>query len=85
MGIKILANNRCIWCLYEPPVVEFTSKSHVVSEYLGNLKQHVLPPGIVCDKCNHHFGLDVEQILRDDPIFNTWAYIYDIKNRNLIT
>jgi hypothetical protein len=72
--------SRCIWCKNVSPAAQFTSRSHVVSENLGNVDQEVLPPGIVCDKCNHHFGLDVEQILLSDPFFNIWAYLNDLKD-----
>ena len=63
--------NRCIWCLKEPPIVEFTSESHVLPECVGNKWQQVLPPGVVCDYCNHFFGRKVEVALIDDPIFST--------------
>src|SRR5689334_21444546 len=31
----------------------FTSREHIFSEALGNFDEHVLPPGVVCDRCNN--------------------------------
>jgi len=31
----------------------FVSREHIFSESLGNLEDYVLPPGIVCDRCNN--------------------------------
>lgn len=31
----------------------FTSVEHIISEGLGNLDRDVLPPGVVCDRCNN--------------------------------
>lgn len=74
--------NRCIWCLKEPPIVEFTSESHVLPECVGNERQQVLPPGIVCDTCNHDFGGKVERALIDDPIFATVVGILQLRDTN---
>ncbi len=74
--------NRCIWCLKEPPIVEFTSESHVLPECVGNERQQVLPLGIVCDGCNHFFGRKVEHALIDDPIFATIVGILQLRDKN---
>ncbi len=74
--------NRCIWCLKEPSEVEFTSESHVLPECVGNKWQQVLPPGIVCDTCNHYFGRKVEPALIDDPIFATVVGILQLRDTN---
>src|SRR5438309_11833145 len=40
----------CIFCLSNKNA--FTAPEHILSEALGN-KQLILPPGVVCDPCNH--------------------------------
>ena len=54
---------ECIFC--KSTTASFTSVEHIVPESLGN-RQHVLPPGVVCDSCNNYFSLKVEQ-----PILNS--------------
>src|SRR5947208_13139398 len=48
---------RCIFC--REPSESSVSVEHVVPESLGNTG-HVLPPGWVCDSCNHDMGRRVE-------------------------
>jgi hypothetical protein len=46
----------------------FTSREHVLSEALGNDK-YILPPGVVCDRCNNrHLSLADEALLNFPPI-----------------
>ena len=73
---------RCIWCLEERLNAEFTSESHVLPECVGNKRQQVLPPGIVCDKCNHDFGGKVERALINDPIFATMVGVLQLRDKN---
>jgi hypothetical protein len=53
---------RCIFCLkgHGP----FTSIEHVLPEGLGNTEL-ILPPGVVCDPCNHGPLSTVEQTFLD--------------------
>ncbi len=37
------------------------SVEHIIPESLGN-KNHVLPKGIVCDRCNNYFTLKIEKM-----------------------
>jgi hypothetical protein len=69
--------NRCIWCLEEPPSATFKSESHVLPKCLGNIDKQVLPPGIVCDKCNNYFGTSLEPEFIDEPIISTLAGILE--------
>lgn len=66
---------RCIFCKQD----SFGSKSveHIVPESLGN-KSHVLPAGIVCDKCNQYFALKIEKILLEQEFFK------NLRHRNAI-
>lgn len=81
MAIKPVPN-RCIWCLEEPPSATFKSESHVLPECVGNEQQQVLPPGIVCDRCNESFSRKVEPALIDDPIFSTRVAILQLRDKN---
>ena len=69
--------NRCIWCLKEPPEATF-NVSHVLPECVGNKDQQVLPPGIVCQKCNQYFGNKVEPTLLADPLFHAIAVFLQV-------
>ena len=48
---------RCLFCA--PERNSFTSKEHVFPESLGN-DTVILPPGVVCDKCNNYFSSKLE-------------------------
>ncbi len=73
---------RCIWCLKDEPSATFDSESHVLPECVGNERQQVLPSGIVCDTCNHSFGVKVERALINDPIFATMAGVLQLRDKN---
>jgi len=79
MAIKPIPN-RCIWCLEEPPSAKFKSESHVLPKCVGNIGQQVLPQGVVCDKCNHFFGNDLEPEFINEPIFSTLAGILELRD-----
>jgi hypothetical protein len=72
--------NRCIWCLKEPPSATFKSESHVLPECVGNIRQQILPRGVVCDSCNHYFGNKLEPKLIDEPIFSTLVGILELRD-----
>lgn len=55
---------RCIFCLEASNVSR--SVEHIIPESLGN-KDHVLPPGVVCDKCNNYFASKVEKPFLELP------------------
>ena len=80
MPIKQIPN-RCIWCLREPPSATFNSESHVLPECVGNKRQQVLLPGIVCDDCNSCFGGKVEGALIDDPIFGAIVGVLQLRDK----
>lgn len=44
------------------------SVEHIIPESLGN-KDHILPRGIVCDKCNNYFARKIEKPLLDSDYF----------------
>jgi hypothetical protein len=47
----LLDARGCLFCLKHDG--GFTSREHIFSEAWGNIDEHVLPPGIVCDGCNN--------------------------------
>jgi hypothetical protein len=49
----------------------------VIPESLGNT-EHILPPGVVCDKCNNYFACKVEGPLLADPYFRDLCFRTDI-------
>ena len=59
---------RCIFCKQNSD----SSKSveHIVPESLGNI-EHILPPGVVCDRCNNYFARKVE-----GPLLSTEYFIH---------
>lgn len=48
---------RCIFCKESSD--DQKSWEHIIPESLGN-KEHLLPPGWVCDKCNNYLSREVE-------------------------
>lgn len=57
---------HCIYCLkrYGP----FTSEEHIFPESLGN-DEMILPPGYVCDTCNHGILAELDDyLLKFEPI-----------------
>jgi hypothetical protein len=57
---------HCIWCraLTPPDDRRLSDVSYVLPACLGN-ERGVLPPGIVCRRCNNSFGTRLEPILLD--------------------
>lgn len=66
---------QCIFC--KSTENRFTSIEHIVPESLGN-SEHVLPRGIVCDKCNNYFARKIE-----GPILGS-DYFRQARHRNAI-
>ena len=63
----------CIFC--KSSSAPFLAVEHIIPESLGNT-EHVLPPGVVCDRCNNYFAGSVEgPILRDE-------YFRQVRHRN---
>jgi hypothetical protein len=56
----------CIFC--KDPSDNSRSVEHIISESLGN-KEHILPPGVVCDRCNNYFSRKIEEPLLNSPFF----------------
>ena len=69
---------RCIFCKCNSS--SSTSKEHIIPESFGN-KEHTLPPGVVCDKCNNYIGRKVEKPLLDSPYFKEQRFYMSIPNK----
>lgn len=72
---------NCIFCKKESD--NDKSIEHIIPESLGN-KDHILPKGIVCDKCNNFFARKVEKPLLESPYFilsRNEEFILNKKNR----
>jgi len=69
---------RCIFCKND--CSDSKSIEHIVPESLGN-KEHILPPKIVCDKCNHYFSLKIEKPLLEHPYFRNLRFEQGIQNK----
>lgn len=57
---------RCIFCKSDSSFSK--SVEHIIPESLGNV-EHILPPGVVCDKCNNYFSLKIEKQMLEQPYF----------------
>jgi len=55
---------RCIFCKCDSS--SSRSREHIIPESLWNVS-HVLPPGIVCDKCNNYFAREIEKPFSETP------------------
>lgn len=66
---------NCIFCKQNSE--HSKSVEHVIPESLGN-KDHYLPRGIVCDKCNNYFANKVERPMLELP------YFVSARHRNII-
>jgi hypothetical protein len=57
----------CLFCLRADG--GFVSREHVFSEGFGNVDEKVLPPGVVCDRCNNGpLALADEELVNFPPI-----------------
>ena len=65
----------CLFC--KENSANSKSVEHIIPESLGN-KEHILPIGIVCDKCNQYFATKIEKPLLEK------SYFINVRNRNFI-
>jgi hypothetical protein len=69
---------NCIFCKVDS--TGSCSVEHIIPESLGNT-DYVLPPGVVCDRCNAYFSIKVEKPLLETPYFRDMCYRGRIKNK----
>lgn len=59
----------------------FTAEEHVFSRGLGNVDEKVLPPGVVCDKCNRRRLSVIDQTLVDFPPIQQFRTVLNLRTR----
>ncbi len=69
---------RCIFC--KKVSTSSCSVEHIIPESLGNV-DHVLPPGVVCDKCNNYIAREVEKPLLDSHYFKEQRFYATLANK----
>lgn len=57
---------KCIFCQNSSD--QSRRVEHIIPESFGN-QEHILPPGVVCDKCNQYFGSKIEKLLLETDYF----------------
>jgi hypothetical protein len=69
---------RCLFCKNDSS----TSRSieHIVPESLGNV-DHILPAGIVCDRCNNYVAREIEKPLLDARYFRERRFQAGLPNK----
>lgn len=73
---------RCLFC--KKPSDDSRSKEHIIPESIGNTR-HVLPRGVVCDRCNNYFARKVEGPLLSHSSFRNLRAWYGIPNKRGIS
>jgi hypothetical protein len=69
---------RCIFCKCQSS--SSTSREHIIPESFGN-KEHTLPPGVVCDKCNNYIAREVEKPLLDSLYFKEQRFKMSVPSK----
>ncbi len=69
---------NCIFCLQEAS--EAKSIEHIMPESLGN-KNHILPKGVVCDKCNNYFAIKIEKKVLEMDFFRSLRHRNGIQSK----
>jgi hypothetical protein len=71
--------SKCLFCLSS--TLNSRSEEHIIPLAFGS-KKKVLPPGIVCDKCNNYFSIKIEKPLLEHPSMRNIRAFYQVANRN---
>lgn len=72
------AFKACIFCRQD--AASSRSVEHIVPESLGNT-EHVLPSGVVCDRCNNYFARKIEGPLLDSEYFRHARSAMQVENK----
>ncbi len=72
--------NKCFCIFCKSNSSNSRSVEHIIPESLGN-KDHVLPQGIVCDKCNNYFSIKIEKKLLEKPYFSSLRFRNSIESK----
>lgn len=69
---------RCLFC--KLPSADSKSIEHIIPESIGNTL-HVLPKGVVCDKCNNYFARKIEEPFLNSAAIRTLRAQQGIPNK----
>jgi HNH endonuclease len=69
---------RCIFCKSDSRAS--TSVEHILPESFGNT-EHVLSPGLVCDRCNNYFASNLEQPVLESGQFLMARFDASVPNK----
>lgn len=69
---------RCVFCKSDSS--HSRSVEHIIPESLGNLS-HILPPGVVCDKCNNYFATKVEKPFLETDAIRQLRFQQSVRNK----
>lgn len=69
---------RCIFCKQASD--NSGSREHIIPESLGN-STLILPPGIVCDRCNNYFARKVEAPFLAHPTVKALRFFQSVPNK----
>ena len=68
----------CIFCREDAS--HSRSREHILPESLGNV-EHMLPKGVVCDRCNNYFARKIEGPLLDTEYFRHARATMRVENK----
>lgn len=69
---------RCIFCRANSSTSR--SREHIIPESLGN-EEHILPPGVVCDRCNNYFAREVKKPFLNSPGIELLRFNQGLENK----
>lgn len=69
---------RCLFCKSDSSTSR--SREHIVPESFGNT-EHVLEPGVVCDRCNNYLAREVEKPILDSLYFKERRFSMGVPNK----
>lgn len=59
----------------------FTSQEHILPEAMGN-RDKVLPPGVVCDRCNHGRLSVIDEALSEFHPVKLWRTLHGVRTKS---
>jgi len=69
---------RCLFCKQDSS--DSRSREHIIPESLGNV-DHVLPAGVVCDRCNNYIARKIEKPILDSVYYRELRFHHAIPNK----
>jgi len=78
LSSTLVIKMRCIFCKEDS--TNSKSVEHIIPESLG-CKKHILPVGIVCDKCNNYFARKIEKPFMDEYSITHLRFAEGIENK----